>query len=514
MRKNKKPNGFITFTNEWKSKYGKRMTLSQATEEAGKIWISMSMEERSPYNERAKQERSKLKSAPPKLTCTGKPLDQVEKDLQVADQWNIQMKRNIEMVVRNSVNNDQLKTQSYFFVMVNYFVKSLRGDSYVPAEISVAEYSLQEGVCRKYHTLINPGRNLYGLQFDAQDHADRTHKLPLPPNALGEENLGLIYNHVLDFVRDPETGDYPPIYTHRDSIPIVKSVLDFLKNSSSTNVELKVYSIQYLFFILKEATAKEGDVRSPKCHYITDACFDRDFYEYQTDIACNKHEEMDKSKYCTQSCVTRWGYIFSDFMCGDVAISVVEGRHKPIRTDVDHSGNNNPAPPSTCFDTESQISGNSESTYATRPFSENRVCYDDHKTFMSAHSSAIGTSTNNNQTNDFPYLGARKKTSKITSTSPPRSSRWNTEGFDGRTLDLDLCEGGNPWSIRSRDVPREPDTSHFDINYTRDETTDNDRPGTSSGYGRGRMRMNHSATSNTTAGSGRGRLWRNPDYRN
>ena len=31
-------NAFMNFTFEWKSKYGKHMTLSEATSEAGKIW--------------------------------------------------------------------------------------------------------------------------------------------------------------------------------------------------------------------------------------------------------------------------------------------------------------------------------------------------------------------------------------------------------------------------------------------------------------------------------------------
>lgn len=37
-KKKAQANGFMNFTFEWKSKYGKHMSLSEATAEAGKIW--------------------------------------------------------------------------------------------------------------------------------------------------------------------------------------------------------------------------------------------------------------------------------------------------------------------------------------------------------------------------------------------------------------------------------------------------------------------------------------------
>ncbi|XP_017471127.1 PREDICTED: protein maelstrom 1-like [Rhagoletis zephyria] len=505
MPKKPKTNGFMMFTTEWRSKYGKKLSLAEATEEAGKIWGSMTVEERAPYNDRARQERMGQKSGrpagPPKLTCTGKAIEQVEKERAEAEQREHQMKRNIEMTVRNCVKNCQLETQSYFFIMVNYFVKSLKGGIYVPAEILVAEYSLKDGVCRKYHTFINPGPNIYGLHYEAQHHSETSHKLPLPPNAKGESNLGLIYNNVVDFIRDENTGEYPPIYTHRDSITIVESVLEFLKSDLNANsVELKIYSIQYLFYILKEATSEMGEVEQPKSHYITDAYFERDFFEYQTGIACTYHEDIDKSKYCTQSCVTRWGFMFSDYMCRDIAIDLIPGRHVPESTNL--AAIINPAP-STYGDTESHISVNSESTYATKAISEHKVYYDDHKTFMSARSNATGRSIDKYDTNEFPSLGAgpsRKKHARAVSPSPAKATR--TDHI--RTIDIESADDLNPWSSRSRNVPREPDTSHFDIDYTRDDTTDNET--TVTGYGRGRMRMNQSTISNATAGSGRGRL--------
>lgn len=109
----------------------------------------------------------------------------------------------------------------------------------------------------------------------------------MPPNALGEKNLGSIYNDILNFIRDENTHDYPPVYTHRDGIHIVESVLEFLKaDVGANNIDLKIYPIQYLFFIMKEATCEVGELEKPKSFYITDAFFERDYFEYQIGIAC------------------------------------------------------------------------------------------------------------------------------------------------------------------------------------------------------------------------------------
>lgn len=104
---------------------------------------------------------------------------------------------------------------------------------------------------------------------------------------MGEKNLGQIYNDILNFIRDEKTNEYSPMYTHRDCMHIVESVLDFLKaDMGANNVDFRIYPIQYLFFIMKEATCQEAGDEKPKSFYITDAFFERDFFEYQSGIAC------------------------------------------------------------------------------------------------------------------------------------------------------------------------------------------------------------------------------------
>lgn len=160
----------------------------------------------------------------------------------------------------------------------------------MPAEISLCEYSLKEGVTRKYHSYINPGQNIFGHAFAAKQHTEATHNLPLPPNALGESNLDLIYQQVLNFVSHGRVrvGDssYPPVYTHKDQIQATESVLKFLMSGTGCSFSLDVYNIYYLFYTLKNATCARGGIIKPDSIFITDSYFDRDEYEYSLGIGC------------------------------------------------------------------------------------------------------------------------------------------------------------------------------------------------------------------------------------
>ncbi|XP_061403051.1 protein maelstrom 1-like [Musca vetustissima] len=490
-KKKQKPNAFMIFALEWKSKHGKGLSIDQATKKAGEIWTKMDAGQRAPYQDKAKEEKIvSSRTAAHKLTCTGVPVSQIEKEKLDHENKERLMKRDIETTVSKSVQKDELEKQSYYFIMANYFTKTLKGGVYVPAELAVSKFSLKEGVSRVYQTLINPGVNIYGHQYEAQHHSETTHNLPLPPNALGDKNLGNIYNEILKFIRDEDSNNYPPVYTHRDCIHIVESVLEFLKaDIGSNNTELKVYPIQYLLYIMKEATCEAGELEKPKSFYITDAYFERDFFEFQIGIGCQYHEDIDKCKYCTQSYVTRWGYMFADYMCGDLAIPLVPGRHCPLNTNLNAIITE---APSRSYDDESMVSMSTSLTHVTKPVAGSRHYYDDPKP----------KETGNKYSTDFPSLGRHEMKKKHKISQPPPSS---ASGDD----DADNPDDLNPWNVRSRrNVPREPESSHFNIDYGAGNSSDADDYSSVASFGRGRGSLVSSFNNSNASSYGRGRYFR------
>lgn len=466
----------MVYTFEWKEKYGRHMSLAQATTEAGKIWANMSPQERGPYNEKAKNERISSRNANEKLTCTGVPIQLVEKAKLEEEQSVRSMKKNIDKMVRDSLKRNELADQKYFFIMVNYFTKTLQGGVYLPAEISLCQFSLKDGINHKFHSFVNPGVNIYGHTYEAQQHSDTTHQLPLPPNAMGEQQLGKLYNMILHFIRPEDGAEYPPIFTNAESMQIVESSLNFIKADAGANkVDLKIYSIQYLFYTLKEATCEVGEVEKPASIFVTDAYFDRDIFEYMVGIACDFHEKNDKSNYCTLSCVTRWCFMFSEYMAPDLAIKCIPGRHLPSNTRVESSI-------ATFSDTESFISMGSESTYVTKAMSEHKTYFDDQK---SSVSSRCGGGKFSNY--DFPDLTGRPRKKP-----QPQQQQQQQQRFDYSSI-LDKSDDcvANHWAERSRYVPPQPDKSEFKIDVSQHKTkltdlNDTDNESTIS-IGRGRL---------------------------
>lgn len=112
----------------------------------------MTPEKRQPYRDKANKVYKLLLESQGLSKSAEEPrLQQVKGNGPEEQQRNMQQQ--IENIVRRSRQLKKLNTEDYYFVMVNYFVK----DIYIPAELAIAQFSLQGGVHRIFHTLINPG---------------------------------------------------------------------------------------------------------------------------------------------------------------------------------------------------------------------------------------------------------------------------------------------------------------------------------------------------------------------
>lgn len=345
--KNKKVAPFMVFVMEYKEKHNRNMPLPKAIKEAGVIWERMSEAEKGLYKIRAKKERSSQINTSckreEKYTSQGVPLSHIEKDKREKEVTVRVMKKQIQEIVTNSRQKDDLPNQKFFFIMGNYFACNQDGGIYLPAEIAISEFSLKDGITNKFHSFINPGNVLFGYAYEAREHSKNTHKLPLYPDAMGEKELGKLYVEILKFIcKEDNTNDNasnlkpPAIYTHIDSIPIIKSMLRYLHQDCFHDdvPEIPIYPMQYLFYTMKMATIEIGEIEKPVSPYIIDAILEKDVYDSTANISCNFHEENDRTKYCALSCVVRWGYIFADNMCMDLALSMKPAQHCPPETDL------------------------------------------------------------------------------------------------------------------------------------------------------------------------------------
>ncbi|XP_022219724.2 protein maelstrom 2 [Drosophila obscura] len=341
----KKHNGFMAFVSDWRvnNHEGRALTISEAVTKCGILWKNMSEQERGPYNSMAKNsnvlERAAKKE---RLTCLGDAVSKIEMEKNEAINAELQMKRKIERIILNAKNSieKELEDEEFVFVSFNYFTKALTGDIYVPAEFSACRYSLKGGISSNYSSMINPGHIIFGQYSDAQHHSLTTHKLPLPPKAMGETNMGRLYIDILNWLsmsndQEDQQYDHDPIivYTTPALMPVVKSCFRYLGCEAETDKDARkivVYDIFHLFHTLKKNVLDMAGVPNEHINFhVTTNFFTKDFFEFTADIACDYHEEIDRSKYCTKSMVMRWGFIFSDYICADLAIPLKPGKHIP-----------------------------------------------------------------------------------------------------------------------------------------------------------------------------------------
>ncbi|XP_016959605.1 protein maelstrom [Drosophila biarmipes] len=335
----KKHSGFMMFVTEWRNRSaeGRRMTIPQAVAHCGGIWEKMTPQQRGPYNSGAKNADVMERAKRDRLNCHGQGIAQVDQAQQETADSIMHMKRTTERIVREAKKSHDLENAKFIFAAFNFFTKALTTDVYVPAEFAACEYSLKEGIRSIYSTMIDPGQIIFGQSSDAQQHSATTHNLPLPPNALGERNMAKLHRNIVDYLKKCQ-GDKPLIvFTHVDDISMVKSCFRYLacedEDDEVGRQKIEVFDILYLMFILKKEVMDVADLHDENVtQYVTDAFFNREFFEFTSQIACQYHEENDRSKYCTQSMVTRWAYTFSDLMCGDLAITVQPGKHIPPKT--------------------------------------------------------------------------------------------------------------------------------------------------------------------------------------
>lgn len=229
----------------------------------------------------------------------------------------------------------------FYFLSTNYFCQTIHGEIF-PAEIGISKYSLREGIIDSTHMFINPGKLPLGTSNDAQEHSQKTHRLPIPPSAKGSTSYYEVFSKILDFVHDGTSHDFPVFFTNSDELKETKMIVDKIaKETEEFSLDIKVYPIENLFYPMKKQTVQikneangTNDKPFPSI-FIAKDMIDRDKYRYSLNLGCNYHDMEDCSTFCSLSKVKRWGFVISDYCVHDLRIKFIPGQHVPRNCDVD-----------------------------------------------------------------------------------------------------------------------------------------------------------------------------------
>uniref|UniRef100_A0A182LT72 Maelstrom domain-containing protein n=1 Tax=Anopheles culicifacies TaxID=139723 RepID=A0A182LT72_9DIPT len=283
----------------------------------------MDSRRREPYIQQAKQEGSKQNQS--RCARSSEIDDKQEIKHETMDK--------IELI-RDSVKErlwqaelaDGLDKQVFYLISMTYFCQTSNG--YVPAELGVVEFNLECGVKEHLHILIKPEIIPLGFALDAQLHAEKTHGLPLPPNALGVGDYDEIATKLLAFLKVEQS--FPPLFTDAKDISMVESILGDILGKQIAGKRLGVSSVAELFFQLKQGA--EYHMMSATLFPSVEAAqaiIDENEFSYVQNISCEYHESCGKIMECALSKCIQWAYIISSNCCMEVNVDLIPGKHIP-----------------------------------------------------------------------------------------------------------------------------------------------------------------------------------------
>lgn len=221
-----------------------------------------------------------------------------------------------------------LMQEVFYIVSIEYFCR-LNDDTYIPAELGMIKFNLEDGVKDQLHMHINPGRIPSGSNYEAYRHTKNTHKLPFPPNALGLTDGEEIAEKVLCFL-DAKEGSELLLFANAKDVPAVEKMLEAMLGSRIAKMIMVVCSLSELFLKMQEcimifdkSMKVFANVRTVQNH------LGNDYFSYTWGISCEYHESNELLIECALSQCIRWVYTIFASCCQPLGIKLIPGRHCP-----------------------------------------------------------------------------------------------------------------------------------------------------------------------------------------
>lgn len=175
-------------------------------------------------------------------------------------------------------------------------------------------FSIKNGIQMKCHSLINPGKLPLGHAFAAKSHSERTHKLPPPPNAKGDEDYVIIINLLTEFLTQLKNSNDKVflLLVMEQEQEMVENLLTQLCDAAEISTE-KYVVLPLIYFFEKLRQYCEAYYRYKPNFPFTYAAaishLERDIFDYIPGNGCEYHEKDEINIHCALSRVTRYAYI-------------------------------------------------------------------------------------------------------------------------------------------------------------------------------------------------------------
>lgn len=144
--------------------------------------------------------------------------------------------------------------------------------------------------------ILHTGTIPLDCKFTALELSETTHRLPLPPNAMGEKNFAAIQQEIDKFIGNaqPCKQGFIPLFTLAENVRMIELICEDLHDSTNeaSYCRYKILPIDQLLFRLKTSVGRKQQMQygnsEPQFNSIEDATsqLNREKYKYLCEIAC------------------------------------------------------------------------------------------------------------------------------------------------------------------------------------------------------------------------------------
>jgi len=277
------------------------------------------------------------------LDHLGRPLAEIERrDRELRIQGENKIKA-VENLVESAALGGTLETKEFFVIQTNVFVKTEEDPPfYVPAEISIAKFSLQGGVLDIYQAFTVPGDIPLGYKRLCLESSRDGHKIPLEVEHM-EFDQTVYKEKVIEFKQTADEKilqDIPAflsgsgiVFCMPEKISQCEGVLSTIAHRSNrVTPAIQILSLPELLFRLVKRSGEGNVLPSTNMAEIE---LEKERFLYQAGLSCAWHENMTDTNTCTSATVWRWCFTVLDLTCQHYKIPLVSGKHIPVSVETE-----------------------------------------------------------------------------------------------------------------------------------------------------------------------------------
>eukprot|EP00058_Branchiostoma_floridae_P011628 XP_002597116.1 hypothetical protein BRAFLDRAFT_121310 [Branchiostoma floridae] len=326
-KKKNKPqrNGFWVYMQEMIPEYkrqGYQMPngMADVVKLAHPSWKAMPEMEKQEYERQAKELKKSASATAGRLDCKGRPLADRVDTKAILEKRRLEERRR---VVAAWPPGRGVVHEKFFLLSIQSLCELPDDMGYMPCEIGVVEYSLQEGITREFHRFIQPGKPPLGYRYLCQSTSDNTHQIPIEGFELAEGDYHRLWTDLCKFT-SPNGRDFPPLYVQVTHTSMCEWCLDWLSEMAGEYNRFHVYELDSLVKDLYE----HGEGHAPSLSMIA-SILNTSVFDYEDGSSCEYHASKEV-KYCALGAVKRFCFSISDSMAQVYDLQLT-ARHLPER---------------------------------------------------------------------------------------------------------------------------------------------------------------------------------------